>query len=190
MLERSNYPHWERKEFAPFVFNLSEDQSQLLYDDTYYVATRRALSSLAGDNDVDKTVINIWVHILNVCEQYRDRFGVHRVFFTSEALDLYIKTKDEPQAKAAFFHRLNEELSLTLHVKFKEVDLQTKQSTLLGEYLVKEWSDDRRGTSIKQFQERHIDMPWKIDSSKQDHNGGIYVMMHMEEYKCVVGTLH
>jgi len=37
--------------------------------------------------------------------------------------DLYIKTKDEAQAKAAFFHRLNEELSLTLHVKFKEVDL-------------------------------------------------------------------
>ena len=63
--------------------------------------------------------------------------------------------------------------------------MQTKQSTLLGEYLVKEWSDDKRGTSIQQFQERHMDMPWKIDSSKQDHNGGIYVMRHMEEYKGV-----
>ena len=60
--------------------------SQVLYDDKYYVATRHALSSLAGDNDIDKTVINIWVHILNVREQYRDRSGVHRVFFTSEAL--------------------------------------------------------------------------------------------------------
>ena len=60
--------------------------------------------------------------------------------------------------------------------------MQTKQTTLLGDYIVKEWSDDRRGTSIQQFQERHIDMPWKIDSSKQDHNGGIYVMRHMEEY--------
>jgi len=60
--------------------------SQVLYDDTYYVAIRRALSSLVGDNDVDKTIINIWAHILNVREPYRDRSGAHRVFFTSEAL--------------------------------------------------------------------------------------------------------
>ena len=65
--------------------------SQVLYDDTYYVATIRALSSLAGDNDVDKTVINIWAHILNVREQYRDRSSIHRVFFTSEPLISQLK---------------------------------------------------------------------------------------------------
>lgn len=67
----------------------------MLYDDTYYVASRHVLSTLAKVNDVEKTVINIWVHILNARELYRDRSGVHRVFFTSEAFDLYIMTKQK-----------------------------------------------------------------------------------------------
>ena len=45
-----------------FVYLLA---SQMLYDDLYYMANRGMLSTIIGDDHVDKIIVDIWVNILN-----------------------------------------------------------------------------------------------------------------------------
>jgi len=45
-----------------------------------------------------------------------------------------MKVKDEEQGEAAFFHERNDELLLTLHINFKQVDLGKINTNILLQF--------------------------------------------------------
>ena len=57
----------------------------MLYDNLYYVANQGMLSTIVGDDRVDKIIVDIWANILIASELNTDRSHIQRLFFTNEA---------------------------------------------------------------------------------------------------------
>jgi len=53
--------------------------SQVLHDDLNYVATRGMLSTIVGNDRVDKIIVDIWANILNASELKANRSHVQRI---------------------------------------------------------------------------------------------------------------
>ena len=59
------------------------------------------------------------------------------------------------------------------------------QSILFEKYIIDEYSYERRGKSVEDFELKHIDVPRRQEASRTDDNESIYAMRHMQEYKGV-----